>query len=288
MRPCPGWHSATDIKLLNMQNTVHGIFVPAPRAGSGRRVSGRSLRLRLVAAGGAAVLGALTIAAVGLAVLFERHVERLAADELAAHLDQLAAGIERGPDGALVVAQPPADPRYRRPLSGRYWQVEAGGATLASRSLWDALLALPPAAGTPGEFRLAGPEGEDLLVVERRLTLPPSLGGGPATVAVAMDHAELRAASQERLRGLAQLGVVHLHAAHPPPARRPRLGGRAVSRRHRKPAGPRPRLVGEAGYRTGFLAAGGSARQRVPERARRSASRPRPPPASSAPDSGRR
>jgi signal transduction histidine kinase len=167
-------------------------------------VSGRSLRLRLVAAGGAAVLGALAIAAVGLAVLFERHVERRAVDELAAHLDQLAAGIERAAAGELVMARPPADPRYSQPLSGRYWQVEAGGATLASRSLWDALLTLPPPApgGGPREFRLAGPEGE-LLVLERRLILPPSLGGGAARAAVAMDRTELRAASRAFLRDLA-------------------------------------------------------------------------------------
>jgi signal transduction histidine kinase len=154
-----------------------------------------------VAAGGAAVLGALAIAAVGLAVLFERHAERRAVAELAAHLDQLAAGIERGPDGALTVAGP-ADPRYGQPLSGRYWQVEAG-VTLTSRSLWDSLLALPPVAEGPHEVRLAGPEGEDLLVLARRLILPPRLGGGPATVAVAMDRAELRAASGAFLRDLA-------------------------------------------------------------------------------------
>jgi hypothetical protein len=61
-----------------------------------------SIRLRLLAAGAAAVLDSLALAAVGLAYLFERHVERLAYLELSGDLDQLAAGLEEGPDGALT------------------------------------------------------------------------------------------------------------------------------------------------------------------------------------------
>ena len=63
-----------------------------------------SIRLRLFAAGGAAVLVSLALAAAGLMVLFERHVQRLASVELSADLDQLAASLERGADGGLVMA----------------------------------------------------------------------------------------------------------------------------------------------------------------------------------------
>ena len=95
-----------------------------------------SLRLRLVAAGGAAVLAALVIAAAGLDLLFERHVQRRAVAELSTDLDQLAAGLQRGPDGGLTLAAPPTDPRFSDPLSGFYWQVEVEGNLLRSRSLW--------------------------------------------------------------------------------------------------------------------------------------------------------
>ena len=169
-------------------------------------MSWTSLRLRLVLAGGVAVLASLTIAAIGLALLFERHVERRAVEELSADLDQLAAGIERTAEGALEVAAPPADQRYRQPLSGRYWEIVTPDGALTSRSLWDTPLALPPAEGSEGalrQYRLDGPEGEALLVIERRLLLPESAGGATVRAAVAMDRAELRVASRDFLRDLA-------------------------------------------------------------------------------------
>jgi hypothetical protein len=106
-------------------------------------VSRDSLRLRLFLAGAAAVAVTLAVAALGLALLFERHVERRAIAELSARLDQLAAGLDSGGDGA-VLTRPPTDPRYERPLSGAYWQVRTASDTLRSRSLWDQALALPP------------------------------------------------------------------------------------------------------------------------------------------------
>ena len=175
-------------------------------SGGRRRVSWTSLRLRLVLAGGAAVLVSLTIAAIGLALLFERHVERRAVEEMSADLDQLAAGLERDATGVLEVAAPPADQRYRQPLSGRYWEILTPDGPLTSRSLWDTPLALPPEAGATGELRqypLVGPEGEELLVIERRLLLPERAGGTTVRAAVAMDRAELRVASRDFLRDLA-------------------------------------------------------------------------------------
>lgn len=165
-----------------------------------------SLRLRLVLVGGLAVVAALSIAAVGLALLFERHVERRAIAEMSADLDQLAAGLERNADGQLEMRAAPADPRYRQPLSGHYWQVETEEGMLTSRSLWDTPLVLPPEAGSSGTLnrgRLTGPEGESLLVVDRRLFLPIGEGGGSARAAVALDRAELREATRAFLRDLA-------------------------------------------------------------------------------------
>jgi signal transduction histidine kinase len=170
-------------------------------------VRASSIRLRLLAAGGAAVVVSLAVAAVGLQVLFERHIQRLAHVELAADLDQIATGLARAADGRLAVAEPPNDPRYAQPLSGLYWQVEgADGAILGSRSLWDMTIALPddPGArdGRLHERRIPGPRGETLLVLERVLTAPQRFGAGGVRAMVALDAAQLRSATRAFVRDL--------------------------------------------------------------------------------------
>ena len=128
-----------------------------------------SLRLRLALAGALAILLALGLAALGLAQLFGAHVERRATAEMSVQLDQVIAGLERGPEG-LELARPPADPRFGVPYGGLYWQIEEAGGLRRSRSLWDTTLDLP--ADTLGDgsvhvHRLTGPDGESLLVLER-------------------------------------------------------------------------------------------------------------------------
>lgn len=163
-----------------------------------------SIRLRLVAAGGAAVLVSLAIAAVGLDFLFERHVRRLAVVELSADLDQLAAGLEQDAGGRLFMAQPPSDPRYAQPLSGLYWQIETPDGLLASRSLWDATIALPDEDpdGRPHEHLAPGPEGGALLVLERTV-FAPRFGPDGARIAVALQNAQLQGAARAFVRDLA-------------------------------------------------------------------------------------
>lgn len=158
-----------------------------------------SIRLRLVVAGAAAILAALAVAALGLDVLFERHVRRLALVELSADLDQLAAGLERGPDGRLTLAQPPSDPRYHAPLSGLYWQIDTPGGPLTSRSLWDAAIPAPPdepADGHPHQHLLPGPGGDTLLVLDRTVFAPSRFGEGGIRIAVALRNAQLETAAR--------------------------------------------------------------------------------------------
>lgn len=165
-----------------------------------------SLRLRLFVGGAAAVVAALALAAAGLTWLFENHVERRAAAELSLHLEQVVAGLERGADGSLALARRPSDPRFARPLSGLYWQIDAPSGRLRSRSLWDGALSLPPdelSDGAAHQHRIAGPNGGEVLVVERLVTLPPRLDAEAVRVAVALDRAELQAASRAFLGDLA-------------------------------------------------------------------------------------
>jgi hypothetical protein len=83
-----------------------------------------SLRLRLLLAGAVSIFVALGLAAVGLTMLFKQHVERRVDAELSVYLNQLAAGLDRSASGDLAVVHLPADPRFRQPLSGLYWQID--------------------------------------------------------------------------------------------------------------------------------------------------------------------
>jgi signal transduction histidine kinase len=158
-----------------------------------------SLRVRLLTGAAGFILAALALSALGLTVLFQRHVERWVDGELSAHLDQLIAGIDSGPGEKPAVTRPPADPRFEQPMSGLYWEVavEPDGPVLRSRSLWDYAIPLP-AEATVGDalhhHRVAGPDGSRLYLVQRRIELPGRLGGKTARVAVAIDAAEVAAA----------------------------------------------------------------------------------------------
>jgi signal transduction histidine kinase len=158
-----------------------------------------SLRLRLLLAGAVSVFAALTLSALGLVLLFERHVERRVEAELGIYLDQIVAGLDRGGDNALTMSRMPADPRFGNPLSGLYWQIQAGEAVLRSRSLWDAELVLPSdelADGAVHRHRIPGPGGSELIALERSVTLPARLGGGAMRAAVAIDTGDIAAATR--------------------------------------------------------------------------------------------
>jgi signal transduction histidine kinase len=178
-----------------------------------------SLRLRILLAGALTILGALLLAAFGLSVLFERHVERRIVAELNDHLQQVIAGFECCRAGGPSMARPPADPRFERPLSGLYWQVGAHQATLRSRSLWDAVLEPPLdqlSDGARHQHRIQGPDGRALLALEQSLLLSQDLGGGMMRAVVAVDATEARAATaafaNDLLPSLALLGVLLMAA----------------------------------------------------------------------------
>jgi signal transduction histidine kinase len=172
-----------------------------------------SLRLRLALAGAVAVLVALVLTAVGLSQLFGGHVERRAVGEMSVQLDQVLAGLDNGPDG-LTLQRAPADPRFDVPYGGLYWQIEWADGLERSRSLWDRALDLPDdrlGDTVVHVHRLPGPQGEELLVLERSVTLPERLGGVTARAAVGMAAAELEQARRAFMVDLAPyLGLLAL------------------------------------------------------------------------------
>ncbi|MFC3631216.1 sensor histidine kinase [Paracoccus angustae] len=162
-----------------------------------------SIRLRLLVTGACSVALALLLAAGGLALLFDRHVERVAASELSDRLEHLASAVEIGAGGALAMPSPPRDPLYRRPFSGHYWQIEAPADRLRSRSLWDHVLALPADTGEVWQGELKGPLDQPLLALVRRIGVATPGGDLPLRIAVTMDRADLDKARADFLRDLA-------------------------------------------------------------------------------------
>ncbi len=116
----------------------------------------RSLRSRLTVAGAVAILAAVTLSAAVLAVLFDRHVERVAIADLHARVFAVAAMVETEGDSPPVLQPLTIDPLYERPFSGHYWQLSLGDEVFRSRSLWDSRLDWPvdpPARGSDAPDR---------------------------------------------------------------------------------------------------------------------------------------
>src|SRR5207245_10816072 len=112
---------------------------------------------------GAVICTWLALAAAGtvLAALFRAHVEQRLEAELAIQLEQIAAALELPGTGKLILTHQPSDPRFRKPYSGFYWQVDdLNGPIFRSRSLWAVALRLPLEASPDGQVhrhRTPGP-----------------------------------------------------------------------------------------------------------------------------------
>ena len=159
-------------------------------------MTGNSLRWRLLAGAGVAIAVALAVAWAAMAWVFDRHIERRVQDELATQAVPLLAGL-RLANGAPMVDEEPADPRFAVPAGGLYWQVDGAKGQVRSRSLWDSRLPPPGkvAADSWQARRIAGPFGQALLVVQREVRLSPDAPG--VTVRVAYDRAQLAPARRE-------------------------------------------------------------------------------------------
>ena len=197
---------------------------PSPAPGSRgpvpqdrRRAWLLSLRWRLLAATLVALTLALVLAGVFLSGLFRDHVLRQFAGTLTAQLDQVTARLDFDPAGQpLLDPQTLSDPRWTRPYSGRYWQVDAMGsstrrAVLRSRSLWDDQLTVDDDALADGAIHrheISGPEGASLLVVERTVRRDTA-AAARWRVVVAADMRETEAAV-DRFNGILFASLVVL------------------------------------------------------------------------------
>lgn len=152
-----------------------------------------SLRARLVVASLAWIAVALVLTGVVLMVLFRLHVERHFDARLHDHLEEIAAAAEVGEDGHLKLSWEPADPRFKPPHSGWYWEVRAGARVLRrSASLGDAALPVEsPGAGPSVARDITWPSDECLRVIVQEIRFPEK--DEPLTVLVAGPRREIRA-----------------------------------------------------------------------------------------------
>jgi signal transduction histidine kinase len=131
---------------------------------------------------------AMVLAGVVLNGLFHDHVMRQFEKGLTQQLDQLTARLSFDAQGrAELDAQALSDPRWQRPYSGLYWQLDDVTAApsrpgvLRSRSLWDTRLALPSDVLRDGEIHaheLPGPGDSRLRVLERTVRPEAVVGDG--------------------------------------------------------------------------------------------------------------
>lgn len=133
-----------------------------------------SLSVRLLGFTLVWMLIALVSTGLFLSKLFEQRIHQQFERQLQVYGDYLAAAIELNAQGqpALVQAQP--DPRFGRPLSGLYWQLDdgQGHTVLRSRSLWDTRLATVNDSLTPGQphFHVVlGPADTRVIVLEQSI-----------------------------------------------------------------------------------------------------------------------
>ena len=143
-----------------------------------------SLKGRLLLLAAIVLMAGLALFAVQLSALFRQHVERTAKAQLELYLEQLIVALQKQPDGSYRTNALLPDPRFMRPLSGLYWQVNDGhGHVLArSRSLWDGVLPAPSDSGGDVSvwFDADGPADEQLLILARKVQMPSAALPSPA------------------------------------------------------------------------------------------------------------
>jgi signal transduction histidine kinase len=155
----------------------------------------RSLRFRLLAGGLVATLVALMLAGFAIVLLFERHLERRANEEAESFLRLLIGRLTVDPAGKVLVDLDGADPRFGEPYGGLYWQVNEGRVAVSrSRSLWDFRLNLPDdtlAQALTHHHTIAGPDDQQVLVVERTVLLGPTPNARSFRAVIALDRASI-------------------------------------------------------------------------------------------------
>ena len=138
---------------------------------------GGSLMLRLFGGTALWIAIALGLTTFALDGLFKDQATRQFEQQLQSYLYQIVASLELDAQGNPIIPNTGGDPRFNRPESGLYWQInDNNGATLLkSRSLWDTKLNVANDRLLKDEIHfhsLTGPAEQRLLIAEHNLVLP--------------------------------------------------------------------------------------------------------------------
>jgi signal transduction histidine kinase len=144
----------------------------------------RSLKWRLIAVSLAWLAFSLLATGTVLTLLFRAQMQRHFDRTMLGNLEELAAAVHVEAGGAIDLAWEPADPRYRKALSGWYWEIRTGGrAAKSSPSLMGQSIPVTAASGQPELFDdIPGPGGVRLRGVAEAISQPD---GSALFVAVA-------------------------------------------------------------------------------------------------------
>ena len=145
------------------------------------RMQPRSLKFRLIAISLAWLAFSLLATGAVLVLLFRAHMQRHFDQALQSHLEELVAAASGGADGSLNLNWEPADPRFRKPLSGWYWEIRSGSETLKrSPSLADRSIPAVMATSEPHIFdNIPGPGGVRLRIIAQDIACPVRAGRCP-------------------------------------------------------------------------------------------------------------
>lgn len=148
------------------------------------------------------ILVTLVLALFVMSLLFSRHIERRAADELRRDGLMIIAAMRVPAAGAPLLEGSLADPRYDQPAGGRYWQMSSAAGQSRSVSLWDEQLSgvRATAANDWTVRETNGPFHQRIMIIER--TVIPADSGTPVKLAVAQNIGDLRVARNEFRREL--------------------------------------------------------------------------------------
>ena len=121
-----------------------------------------SLRARLLTSAFLWMSLVLVSAAVFLPKVVESYLYSQLTEQINLYLDDLSAYVELTPEGQPVLPASMSDPRFRKPYSGWYWQIDTAAGQLRSRSLWDSQQSLD---------KFKKQDGQRLLYISRQLVL---------------------------------------------------------------------------------------------------------------------
>jgi signal transduction histidine kinase len=177
----------------------------------------QSLRFRLLAAAGLALLLAMLLIGGFLVWVYEHQLRERTKADLLNQLNHLAAIVMPDDLGSLTLGGRMTDPRYDEPLGGLYWQIDVEDESTSpptfppvsrSRSLWDERLDVGRHAVTymPVTLDLPGPDASHLMALTQDVEIrtPPDAKEPTCyRLTVALDLAGLEAARADLVRTLA-------------------------------------------------------------------------------------